>query len=65
MSSLKCPLLEGSTGMHDSIIVLTTFENSGTSSYTEDTIGTTVNSPVQWNLYNKDTIGTAVNSPVQ
>ena len=33
--------------------------------YNEDTIGTTVNSPVQWNLYNEDTIGTTVNSPVQ
>ena len=32
---------------------------------TEDTIGTTVNSPVQWNLYDEDTIGTTVNSPVQ
>ena len=31
----------------------------------KDTIGTTVNSRVQWNLYNKDTIGTTVNSRVQ
>ena len=31
--------------------------------YNEDTIGTTVHSPVQWNLYIKDTIGTTVNSP--
>ena len=31
----------------------------------ENTIGTTVNSPVQWNLSNEDTIGTTVNSLVQ
>ena len=30
----------------------------------EDTTGTTINTPVLWNLYNKDAIGTVVSDPI-